>query len=233
MKIGFDKNMKPGVKIHIVVRAICMFVLMFLIIFISAGRLDYWEGWGYFLLWEYVYLFTNIIIPSGLVEERSKINAGTKKWDRVFLIFYIPLALIIPLVGAMDGGRYHWTGNFPLWANILAFVVIFLGLSLFILSLWTNQFFSDTVRIQKDRGHHVIDKGPYAFIRHPGYAGFIIGMLAIGFALNSLWALIPSVLLAIAYIIRTYLEDVTLQRELPGYVEYSARVRYRLVPGIW
>jgi protein-S-isoprenylcysteine O-methyltransferase Ste14 len=233
MKIGLDKNLSMAAKIRIVFTAIVMIGLMFAILFISAGRWDYWQGWGYFLLWIYVYLFGNVIIPSELVQERSKFNAGKQKWDYVLLAFYTPVALLIPFIAALDGGRYHWTDNFPLWVNALAFIVIFLGLSLFILSLWKNRFFSTAVRIQKERGHYVIDKGPYVFIRHPGYAGQIISLLAIGFALNSLWALIPAGLCTIAFIIRTYLEDNTLQKELPGYVEYTARVRYRLIPRIW
>jgi protein-S-isoprenylcysteine O-methyltransferase Ste14 len=115
----------------------------------------------------------------------------------------------------------------------LALVIVFLGHSLFNTCIWKNKFFSGTVRIQKDRGQYVIDDGPYAIIRHPGYAGLIIYTLAIGFALNSLWALIPAVVSVIILIIRTYLEDTILQKELPGYKEYAARVRYRLVPGIY
>ena len=234
MKIGFDENMSTFIKILIILRAITSFGLVFALIFLSAGRWDYWQGWLYFLLWIYLYLFNWIIIPSELVKERAKINTGTKKWDQILTyVIAIPLTYIIPPIAALDGGRFHWTGNFSLWVNILAFVVIFLGYSLFGFSLWKNRFFSSTVRIQKDRGHYVIDTGPYAFIRHPGYACLIISSLAIGFALNSLWALIPAGLLAIVLIIRTYLEDITLRKELPGYKEYAARVRYRLLPGIW
>jgi len=133
----------------------------------------------------------------------------------------------------LDGWKYHWTGDFPLWINALAFVLIFLGYSLFNLCIWKNPFFSGTVRIQKDRGQYVIDKGPYTIIRHPGYAGFIISFLSIGFALNSFWALIPSGLISILFIIRTYLEDVTLQKELDGYLKYKLKVKYRLLPFIW
>ena len=146
---------------------------------------------------------------------------------------FIPLNYVIPLIAVLDGGRYHWTGVFPLWVNVLAFIIIFLGYSLEILSLWKNRFFSFIVRIQKDRGHYVIDKGPYAYIRHPGYAGAIISYFGIAFALNSLWALIPTGLLTTAIIIRTHLEDITLQKELPGYTDYAARVRYRLIPRVW
>lgn len=233
MEIGFDKNMSMVMKILVIIRAIFSFALIFAMLFISTGRWDYWQGWLFFMLWIYSYLFTWIIIPSELVQERFKPNAGTKKWDQILYRLIVLLSYIIPLIAALDGRRYHWTGNFPLWINALAFIVIFLGFSLSNFSLWKNRFFSSTVRIQKDRGQFVIDKGPYAFIRHPGYAGFIVSYLALGFALNSIWALIPAGLLAITFIIRTYLEDIALQKELPGYKECAARVRYRLLPGIW
>jgi protein-S-isoprenylcysteine O-methyltransferase Ste14 len=233
MKIGFDKNMNMIVKIRAIMRVFFSLGLMFVILFISAGRWDYWHGWVYFLLHIYAVLFTWLIIPSELVQERIKPGPGTKKWDHVFYMFDVPLIYIIPLIAVLDGERYHWTGNFPLWLNVLSFIIIFLGSSLIILSLWKNRFFSSTVRIQTERGHYVIDKGPYAFIRHPGYAGAILSYLCIPFALNSLWALIPAGLLALVFVIRTYLEDITLQKELAGYVEYAARVRYRLIPRVW
>jgi protein-S-isoprenylcysteine O-methyltransferase Ste14 len=97
----------------------------------------------------------------------------------------------------------------------------------------SNRFFSPTVRIQSDRGHQVISGGPYQIIRHPGYSGWILQMLAAPLALGSWWGLIPGLLSACLYGIRTALEDRTLHRELPGYTDYAARVRYRLLPGIW
>ncbi len=235
MKIGFDKNMKISLKIRVILIVIDYSVFMFAVLFLSAWRWDYWNGWLYLLFSVYQYLFTFVFIPSELIQERITFRiAGTKKWDKIITYaLFLPLMYIIPLIAALDGGRYHRTGNFPIWVNALAFVMIFLGYSLFIFSMWKNQFFSAMVHIQKDRGHYVIDQGPYSFIRHPGYSGYILSYLAAGFALNSLWALIPAGLLAIVLIIRTYLEDITLQKELPGYKEYTARVRYRLVPGIW
>ncbi|MEJ2658849.1 MAG: isoprenylcysteine carboxylmethyltransferase family protein [Desulfobacterales bacterium] len=217
MKIGFDEDTTIAVKIRTVVRAVLFLGIMFAVLFIPAARWDYWYGWTYFLLFVYVYLFNWIFIPSALSRERFKPGLGTKK----------------PLVAALDGGRFHWTGEFPLWIKVLAFAVIFSGYSLEILSVWTNRFFSSTVRIQEDRGHFVIDKGPYAFIRHPGYAASITVSFCIAIGLNSLWALIPAGLYALMFIIRTFLEDNTLQKELPGYDEYAARIKYRLLPGIW
>ena len=233
MKIGFDENITIIVKIQVIVRAILFLGIMFAVLFISAARWDYWYGWTYFILFVYVYLFNWILIPSELLQERFKPGPGTKKWDYVFHAFHFPLTYTIPLVAALDGGRYHWTGEFPLWIKVLAFAVIFLGYSLEILSVWTNRYFSSTVRIQKDRGHFVIDKGPYAFIRHPGYAASIISSFCIAIALNSLWALIPAGLYVLLFITRTVLEDNTLQKELPGYADYAARVKYRLLPGVW
>ncbi len=233
MKIAFEQNISMVVKVRAISRVISGILLMFAILFVSAGRWNYWYGWVYLFLWIYVELFTWLIMPSRLLQERIKPGPGTKKWDYIFLVFFLLLTYIIPLVAALDGGRHHWTGDFSIWVNVAAFVVIFLGYSLMILSLRKNQFFSTTVRIQKERGHHVIDKGPYAIIRHPGYAGVIASSFGIAIALNSLWALIPAGFYAIAFIIRTYLEDVTLQKELPSYADYAVKVRYRLIPRVW
>ena len=160
MKIGFDEDTTIAVKIRTIVRAILFLGIMFTVLFISAARWDYWYGWTYFILFVYVYLFNWIFIPSELFKERFKPGPGTKKWDYVFHVFHLPVAYSIPLVAALDGGRFHWTGEFPLWIKVLAFAVIFSGYSLEILSVWTNRFFSSTVRIQEDRGHFVINKGP-------------------------------------------------------------------------
>ena len=96
-----------------------------------------------------------------------------------------------------------------------------------------NKFFEPSVRIQTDRGHHVIDTGPYAIIRHPGYAFGFAFFLGIPLALGSLWGLIPAIIMSALLVVRTVLEDRTLQNELPGYKQYAERVRYRLVPGVW
>jgi protein-S-isoprenylcysteine O-methyltransferase Ste14 len=96
-----------------------------------------------------------------------------------------------------------------------------------------NPFFEKTVRIQTEHGHHVIDTGPYAFVRHPGYLGFAGWMVSIPLLLASAWAFIPALLAVVGIVVRTALEDRTLYAELPGYAEYTTRVHFRLVPGIW
>lgn len=98
---------------------------------------------------------------------------------------------------------------------------------------WANRFFSSVVRIQTDRGQTVCKDGPYRFVRHPGYVGGLLFGMATPLALGSFWALIPAAVGAMLLIVRTYLEDRTLQEELPGYLEYTKEVRHRLLPRIW
>ena len=100
-------------------------------------------------------------------------------------------------------------------------------------ALVENRFFSSMVRIQTERGHAVCDSGPYRIVRHPGYAGNLLAMPGIVLALDSVWTLIPAAVALVVTIIRTALEDRTLKDELPGYREYTSRVKYRLIPGFY
>ena len=106
----------------------------------------------------------------------------------------------------------------------------------FVIVLWAmvaNTHFESTVRIQEDRDHRVCSAGPNRIIRHPGYAGAILAVFGSPLLLGSGWALVPAVLTTILFIVRTFLEDRTLQRELVGYREYSEATRYRLLPYVW
>jgi protein-S-isoprenylcysteine O-methyltransferase Ste14 len=89
------------------------------------------------------------------------------------------------------------------------------------------------VRIQRERGHYVVNTGPYRWVRHPGYAGTLIWNLATPIWLESLWAILPAIVVCAVLVVRTHLEDATLREELDGYRDYASRVRYRLVPGVW
>jgi protein-S-isoprenylcysteine O-methyltransferase Ste14 len=111
--------------------------------------------------------------------------------------------------------------------------VLAVGYGLAAWAMDANAYFSTVVRIQSERGHTVCRSGPYRFVRHPGYVGYTLQALGMPFLLGSLWALLPALVMAVAMVIRTVLEDRTLQAELPGYREYAQEVRYRLVPGIW
>jgi protein-S-isoprenylcysteine O-methyltransferase Ste14 len=129
--------------------------------------------------------------------------------------------------------RFSWSPDLPDYIQIIALAVIFLGSMFGTWAMLANRFFSSHVRIQTDRGHNVVSSGPYRILRHPGYAGAVLGWVAAPVFFSSIWVVIPAVFAIAAGILRTSLEDQTLQEELPGYKEYASKVRYRLVPGIW
>jgi protein-S-isoprenylcysteine O-methyltransferase Ste14 len=171
----------------------------------------------------------------GLTAERQNTEKmqSAKAWDKVLApLMAVSLSFPLVIVAGLDH-RFGWSPLFPMWLNILGLVLVALGYTFATWALIENRFFSTTVRIQTDRGHVVCDSGPYRIVRHPGYAGNILPLLGIVLALGSVWTLIPAVVALIIAVIRTALEDRTLQAELPGYREYARRVRYRLIPGIY
>jgi protein-S-isoprenylcysteine O-methyltransferase Ste14 len=136
------------------------------------------------------------------------------------------------IVAGLDA-RFGWSPEYALAIHLVALVLAPLGQCLFSWAMASNKFFSRAVRIQMDRGHAVETGGPYQYVRHPGYVGMIISMLATPLVLGSLWALIPAGLASGLYIVRTALEDQTLQEELEGYKAYAQHVRCRLLPRVW
>ena len=171
----------------------------------------------------------------GLLAERAKLgkNIDVKPWDKVLgLLMAISLSFTLIIVAGLDH-RFKWSPVFPIWLNIIGFVLIVTGYAFATWALVENRFFSTMVRIQTDRGHTVCDSGPYRLVRHPGYAGNILPLLGIVLALGSVWTLIPAAVAMIIIVIRTVLEDRTLQAELPGYQDYVRRVHYRLIPRIF
>ena len=193
------------------------------------------------MAWIYVGLFmigtvTNTLLmirnDPGLLIERSQIKQDGKLWDQV-LARLIALGPMIMLIVAGLDKRFVWSPQVPLMIQIIALVTAVAG---YLLSTWamlSNRFYSAVVRIQKDRNHTVISVGPYRFIRHPGYAGGIIFFLATPLILSSFWAFLPAGFTTCVVIIRTVLEDKTLQSELNGYKGYANQICYHLLPGIW
>ncbi len=203
--------------------------------FVLAGSIAYWQGWlfnGMTILRSVVGMIVFRDKPD-LISERIHPGPGMKWWDKVFYAFYVPLFLIQWALACLDGGRYLWSPPFPVWVYVLAYALYALSMWITLWAMMTNKFFSSVVRIQADRGQYVVTGGPYRFVRHPGYVGGFLMFVAIPVCLGSLWALLPLALLLPVMIIRTYLEDKTLQEELPGYKEYTKKTRYRLLPGVW
>jgi protein-S-isoprenylcysteine O-methyltransferase Ste14 len=221
------------------VRLVVVYLSIPLVLLLSGGDVGWWQAWVYSLLIVASGIGGRIwaeLRHPGLLAERQnmeKIQSSAKTWDKV-LAPLMALSLVFPpvIVAGLDHRR-SWSPVFPLWLIVLGFVLISLGYGFATWALAENRFFSSTVRIQTDRGHVVCDTGPYRIVRHPGYAGNIPPLLGIVLALGSVWALIPAAVALIISVIRTALEDRTLQAELPGYREYARRVQYRLIPGIY
>jgi protein-S-isoprenylcysteine O-methyltransferase Ste14 len=168
-----------------------------------------------------------------LLAERSGIGNGTKNWDQ---FLSVAVALIAPLLIMVTAGldaRFQpgLVNNIAMW--VFGIAMAFLCQMFVVWAMASNPFFALTVRIQEERGHSVVHRGPYRLVRHPGYLGSILFSLLCPLVLGSTWVVLPAVFSCILIIIRTRLEDATLQSELHGYREYTTQVRWRLFPGIW
>jgi protein-S-isoprenylcysteine O-methyltransferase Ste14 len=230
-----EKTMNKKLIALYVLDQILGIVAMAVALFWSAGRIDWWPAWAAIALWLACYTAMDIHLlrlNPDLMAERLTPPKGAKTWDRAILSILRLLQLVRYILAGLDQ-RYGWTSGFPLTAQIAALIVGVLSYALLIWAMASNAFFSQIVRIQSDRGHTVVTNGPYRYVRHPAYVGMLVFELAMPTLLASWWAIIISGLCAILLLLRTTLEDHTLQAELPGYVNYAQQVRYRLVPGIW
>jgi protein-S-isoprenylcysteine O-methyltransferase Ste14 len=226
---------RRGMVVRALLQPIVLLPFLGALLFIPAGGIDWPMGWavlGAYLTGLCLFNLLVILHDPELANERVNPPAGTKKWDRTLTnLANLPILLILPVAG-LDR-RYDWSPPLALPVQVAALVGLLLALVLVAWAMMTNRFFSSVVRIQADRGHTVVSNGPYRFVRHPGYLGMMAMVLSATLALGSLWGLICGVLAGGLYIARTALEDRTLREELPGYAQYTRKVRYRLVPWVW
>jgi protein-S-isoprenylcysteine O-methyltransferase Ste14 len=210
-------------------------ILFFAIIFVSAGRIDFWQGLIYVSIGLIMLLlnFTFLRIDSELLKERSKPGENTKKWDKTILGLSFLVTISMYIIAGLDSGRYHWSPDFHWSIYLLGIILTLLGQLLFLIAQKQNRFFSSTVRIQTDREHIVCESGLYKIVRHPAYLGSIIQAIGFPFLFGSLWSIIPISMMIILFIIRTIMEDKILKNELKGYLEYSYKTRYKIIPYVW
>ena len=204
-------------------------------VFISAGRLDFWQGWVFLGLTAAASVAASLSLrhDPALVAERIRPGKGTKWWDKGYLLLSTPFWFASVAVACLDSGRGHW-GDDPTPAVYAAALAVFVaGQVLFIWARAVNPFFSSVARIQTDRGQIVCREGPYRFCRHPGYLGGVLFGLATPLVLGSYWALLPQAAAVGLLVLRTALEDRMLKRDLLWYADYARAVRFRLVPGLW
>jgi protein-S-isoprenylcysteine O-methyltransferase Ste14 len=216
-------------------RVVTGILLMLALFFIPAGTFHWPEAWLFILFYLAavggVFIWLKKKSPS-LLKERLARKKEAKRWDRTLMMVYSFLLIAFLIVPGLDAVRFRWT-SVPLVLKGLGFAGLIPGLVFAFWAMRENAFASDVVRIQEDRGHTVCTAGPYRYIRHPMYVGVILVMLFFPLSLGSLYAYIPASVIIILFILRTSLEDKALQQELPGYKEYSRKVRFRLLPGIW
>jgi protein-S-isoprenylcysteine O-methyltransferase Ste14 len=207
-----------------------MIVICGAVLFGAAGRLDIAEFWWWLAALAAICVATVLLIEPDLVRERMR-PAGQPPSLGYWLSTLLFLADLA--VAGLDRGRMHWSDSVPVWLRAAALVLFVLGWVPVIWAMRVNRFFSSAVRIQSDRGQHVISDGPYRFVRHPGYTAAVIVIVVNGIALGS-WLAAAIGWLGVPILLwRTVVEDRMLHAELPGYANYAARVKWRLLPGVW
>jgi protein-S-isoprenylcysteine O-methyltransferase Ste14 len=200
-------------------------------LFAAAGTVAIPSFWVYLAIFALVMIVSFAALDPDLLRERMR--PGGKNPPLSLRIFSLVL-FIHWIVAGLDRGRFHWSDDVPGWLQGACLFTVAAGYGLALWAMRVNPFFSSVIRIQTDRGQQVVTKGPYAFVRHPGYSAGILIIAASGPALGSWLAAALVVVFSLPFLLhRAITEDKILQAELAGYSDYAARVRWRLLPGIW
>lgn len=231
-----DTEKRIPVKVFIF---FALYILVFPAIpFIAAGTWRWPVGWWYYGASVAATVISRLIVafinPDQLRERGTGGSAeNVKSWDRLLSnLVGLSLPTLTLVIVGLDR-RWFWSPPLPGWVAPLAFAGLLVGYALATWAFIANRFFSGYVRIQEERGHEVVSAGPYGLVRHPGYLGGLLSIMATPALLGSLWGYIPVLFYCAAIVTRTALEDITLQDELEGYKEYARRTRFRLIPGLW
>jgi len=220
-----------------IVRAFIGILGYALLFFLVAGTIEWLWGWVMLVvLGAFLAAHPLLLVPINpeLLAERSKgiYAEGVKVWDQWLVTIASSIYFLAFVLAGLDY-RFAWSPPYPLALHLFGLLFSIAAHALFLWAMVSNAFFAEGVRIQEERGHQVCTSGPYRYVRHPGYVGSISMGLSAPLLLGSLWIYIPAVISITLFVLRTYLEDKTLQEELPGYQAYALKVRYRLIPGLW
>jgi protein-S-isoprenylcysteine O-methyltransferase Ste14 len=220
----------------LVAQSIGLFLALALALFAPAGTLAWPVGWLYLVLFFGFFLGVNAWLSRhnpGLLEERSRLSRGDQKgWDKTLFPLLLALVFAWLMFISVDAGRFHWSPE-PLWLQVVGAVVLLCSFYLFFLTFRENSYLSTVVRLQSERGHCVISTGPYHYVRHPMYAGFLLFMTGTPLFLGSWYGALLGLAFMLMLARRAVLEERTLQAALPGYAAYMAQVAYRFVPYVW
>jgi len=228
-----SKILTPKVIVQVLLFVV---IVPFLPLLISR-QWDWWQAWVYAIVSILGFVISRALAARrhpDLLAERARMlrHEDAKPWDKTLAPLVGLGGAAIPLVAGLDA-LFGWSAGFSLPVELLALAAILAGYTLGSHALIENAYFSGMVRIQTDRGQRVVSSGPYRWMRHPGYAGALLVYWPTPLFLDSVWTFVPALFLTVVLIIRTNLEDKTLQAELDGYRDYAQRVRFRLLPGVW
>ena len=202
-----------------------------LFILLPAWRWDYWQGWLYMLILFFPMFFVLAYLlknDPALLERRMHTREKETAQRRIVGLSLLYFLVVFTMPGF--DVRFGWS-NVPPWVSLVADVFVFAGYMTFVWTLVTNSYLSRVVEV--NAGQKVISTGPYAIVRHPMYAGIIVMYIASPVALGSFWAAIPALFIVPLLVARIRNEEQVLLRDLPGYAEYTQKVKYRLLPGVW
>lgn len=222
-------------RVKLCVRLMLTIAAFGVVLFLSAGTVYWMEGWIFLSMLSVYIVYSTLWSLENtpeLLKERLRIRK-TQKWDKIILSLFSVCFVALFVMPGLDV-RAQWTPvEIPIIVKVLAFVGVSISFILIFLVTKENAYASKAIKIQENKGHTVVTTGLYRYVRHPLYAAGMILLVCMPLALGSLYSLIPGALSAVLFIVRTYLEDMMLHEELPGYREYAQKTRYRLVPGIW
>jgi protein-S-isoprenylcysteine O-methyltransferase Ste14 len=222
---------------RLIKQSLIWFGFMMALMFIPAGTLAWPAGWIFlaeFGLTSFVMTRWMLRHNPDLLAERMSplIQREQKAWDKALMSIFIFLWCAWFVVMGLDAVRLGWS-HVPVALQALGALAIVVAMYIIFLTVRANTFAAPVVKIQKERGHRVVSDGPYATVRHPMYAGALLLIVATPLLLGSWWGLALAPLIVVLLGTRAVLEERTLARELDGYAEYAARVRYRMVPMVW
>ena len=222
---------------QLIVQTLLWLAITGALLFAAAGTVRWPEAWAYLGLW----LAGAVVSGSLLVQKnpdilkermRSPMQSQQKRWDRPLLVAIFGGWAALQIVAGLDAVRYGWS-HMPLWLEIAGALAVVLGIYVFHIVMLENSYASPVVKVDAERGHRVVSSGPYAWVRHPMYAGAILYFLGTALLLGSWYAFAIGIVLIVIIALRAVWEEETLRAELPGYADYASRVKYRLVPGVW
>jgi len=229
--VNTQTGIPKGLIKKIIERSLLGFVSIAAFIFLPAWTLKYWQAWLFLalifipMLGIIVYFLVN---KPDFLARRLNMKEKLPEQSTIIKISFIPLMLAFILPGF--DVRLGWS-NLPVWLVLLSDLFAFLAYGMVFLVFRENSFASRVVEVTE--GQKVIDTGPYALVRHPMYLGSVVMYLFSPLALGSAWAVIPALFMIPVMVARIISEERLLNNELPGYSEYTQKVRYRLFPGIW